>query len=97
MTKEGNRFQVAPDNLKGYTGLDSEESENEKLQKSQFYGDERKLDNSRTNDIEEEISDYKRKIFKKSDWIKIMKSNDPENVPSTKLYASLRYGIPFDL
>mmetsp|Transcript_21368 Transcript_21368/g.24832 ORF Transcript_21368/g.24832 Transcript_21368/m.24832 type:complete len:410 (+) Transcript_21368:41-1270(+) len=97
-TKRGVKFVMSPDSLKGYTGLESDESDTEKKnKKSKFADDLRTPTTLNDSDLENGISDMKGKVYKKSDWIKILKNNDLENTSTTELYASLRQGIPFEL
>lgn len=97
LTKKGNKFMIAAENLKGYTGLDSEGSDTESGKKIRSAEDLKTPTKSRNQNIENEIADLKGKVYKKSDWIKILKNNDLENTSTTELYASLRQGIPFEL
>ena len=97
LTKNGVKFRFAAESLKGYTGLDSEGSDAESAQKIKAVEEIKTPTRTKDQDFENSITDLKGKVYKKSDWIKILKNNDLENTSTTELYASLRQGIPFEL
>ncbi len=80
--------------MKAYTGFNSDDSEQESERVLEEIESQAKID---FNKVDKHIKGFGDKVYKKSDWLKILSNNDLDNTSTTEMYASLRYGIPFEL
>jgi len=84
----------ATEKLKAYVGFNSDDDGDGCEKVTEDTISRTKLD---FNKVDNRIAGLKDKVYKKSDWLKILSDDDLENTSTTEMYASLRYGIPFEL
>lgn len=92
--KRDSRILKATEKLKAYAGFNSDDDGDECEKVTEDTISRTKLD---FNKVDNRIAGLKDKVYKKSDWLKILSDDDLENTSTTEMYASLRYGIPFEL
>jgi len=91
--KKPNKLALAVQTLKQYAGFQTDASDHEEADKIE------PQINSPAKQIEKaELSEQKSfKVYRKSDWINIIRNNDLENTSNMEMHASLRYGISNEL